>query len=66
MYTEIEPVSPDGAHYALWLSLPTAVVCTAKYNAAAASAAAYPYGLAAAAVQSSPSLSLSSLVPPTL
>ena len=63
MYTEIEPVSPDGAHYALWLSLPTAVVCTAKYNAAAA----YPYGLAAAAaVQSSPSLSLSSLVPPTL
>ena len=64
MYTEIEPVSPDGAHYALWLSLPAAVVCTAKYNGAAA----YPYGLAAAAaaVQSSPSLSLSSLVPPTL
>ena len=42
MYPEIEPVSTDGAHYALWLSsLPTAVVCTAKYNAA------YPYGLAA-------------------
>ena len=61
MYPEIEPVSTDEAHYALWLSsLPTAVVCTAKYNAA------YPYGLAAVAAQSPPSLSLSSLVPPTL
>ena len=52
MYPEIRPVSTDGVimPYGTALSLvpplASAVVCTAKYNAASA----YPYGLAANAV----------------